>query len=208
MATVHVLDNHPLVRLWLAKLRDERTDPKEFREYMRLISLPLIFEAVSDLATRKVLVTTPLDTTSGYCLDEEVRVATILRAALPMVEAIQQVIPSAPIHHIDMHRDEESLQPIWTRDNLPTDCSTICWLIPDPMLATGGSVIATVDKLERRGATRVKFIGVIAAPEGVAAIQEKHPNVQIYVAVIDDHLNEIGYIVPGLGDAGDRLFGT
>ena len=208
MESVHVLDNHPLVRLWLTELRDEQTGPKEFREYMRLISLPLIFEAVSDIATREVMVTTPMGIASGHRLDEEIRVATILRAALPMVEAIQQVIPMAPIHHIDLHRDEESLQPIWTRDNLPADCSEICWLIPDPMLATGGSVIATVDRLKQRGATRIKFIGAIAAPEGIAAVQERHPDVQIYVAVIDSHLNKIGYIVPGLGDAGDRLFGT
>jgi len=175
---------------------------------MRLISLPLIFEAVSDIATEEVMVTTPMDVTSGYQLSEEISVATILRAALPMVEAIQQVIPSAPIHHIDMHRDEKSLQPIWTRDNLPLDCSGVCWLIPDPMLATGGSVIATVDRLKQRGATRIKFIGVIAAPEGIAAVQDRHPDIQIYAAVIDSHLNGIGYIVPGLGDAGDRLFGT
>jgi len=208
MESVHTLDSHPLVRLWLTTLRDERTDPKEFRECMRLISLPLIFEAVSDLATRGVTVTTPMGVTSGHQLNESVRVATILRAALPMVEAIQQVIPNAPVYHIDMHRDEESLQPIWTRDNLPADCSGVCWLIPDPMLATGGSVIATVDKLKERGAARIKFIGVIAVPEGIAVVQERHPEVQIYVAVVDRYLNEIGYIIPGLGDAGDRLFGT
>lgn len=208
MESIHVLDNHPLVRLWLTKLRDERTGPKEFREYMRLVSLPLIFEAVSDLVTREIVVTTPMDTASGHQLGEEVSVATILRAALPMVEAIQQVIPMAPIYHIDMHRDEDSLRPIWTRDNLPADCSGVCWLIPDPMLATGGSVVATVDRLKQRDATRIKFIGVIAAPEGIAAVQERHPDVQIYVAVVDSHLNKIGYIVPGLGDAGDRLFGT
>ena len=208
MESIHTLDSHPLVRLWLTALRDKRTGPKEFRECMRLISLPLIFEAVSDVATREIMVTTPMGITSGHQLGEEVCVATILRAALPMVEAIQQVIPNAPVYHIDMHRDEKSLQPIWTRDNLPADCSRVCWLIPDPMLATGGSVIATVDKLKERGARRIKFLGVIAAPEGIVAVQERHPDVQIYVAVVDERLNEIGYIVPGLGDAGDRLFGT
>lgn len=123
MDRVHTLDNHPLVRLWLTALRDERTGPKEFREYMRLISLPLIFEAISDLATQEVVVTTPMGITSGHQLGEEVCVAAILRAALPMVEAIQQVIPTAPIYHIDMHRNEDSLRPIWTLDNLPADCS-------------------------------------------------------------------------------------
>ncbi len=213
MEGVYMLDGHPLVGSWLTKLRDQRIGPREFRETLRLITWPLVLRAVSDLQTEPTRLRTPMGMADGCWLCEPVGVAAILRAALGMVETIQQILP-ASVYHIDMHRNEETLQPEWARDNLPGDCSGICWLIPDPMLATGRSAIATVDALKERGARNIRFIGVIAAPEGVAALTTAHPDVPVFVAAVDAYLTNgsdgrpRGYIVPGLGDAGDRQFGT
>lgn len=214
MPKVTTLDGHPLVRTWLANLRDERTGPEGFRRNLELITLPLLFEATSALRTSKARISTPMGAADGFSLQERVAVAAILRAALGMVTAIQSVIPSVSIYHIDMHRDEETLKPVWIRDNLPSNCGGLTWLVPDPMLATGGSAKATLDVLKQRGAQEITFIGVVAAPEGIRLLQRSHPDVPMVIATIDADLTDgldgrpKGYIVPGLGDAGDRQFGT
>lgn len=214
MENVSALDDHPLVQRWLTELRDERTSPEDFRKYLRLVTSPLLLKALADFRVFSVKVATPLGWAIGHNFGEHIAVAAILRAALGMVDTIQQVVPGASVFHIDMHRNERTLEPVWVRDNLPEDCSPWRWMIPDPMLATGGSAILTISTLKERGAKNIQFVGVVAAPEGVAALRKVHPDVPIVVAVIDEYLTDgsdgrpKGYIVPGLGDAGDRQFGT
>ena len=173
-----------------------------------------MYAALSDLKVKSTQVSTPLEETVGYVFTEEVAVATILRAALGMVAPIQEILPEAKIFHIDMYRDEETLQPVWGRSKIPMECENFVWLVPDPMLATGGSAIATISRLKERGAKRIVYLGVIAAPEGIKALSDTHPDVRIVVATVDRKLSDgqskypKGYILPGLGDAGDRQFGT
>jgi uracil phosphoribosyltransferase len=199
---------HPLVAHKLTKLRNKETEPKKFRELIREISALLAYEATQDLATETVEVETPLATTQGRILLDKIGLVPILRAGLGMVEGIWELMPSAEVWHIGLYRDESTLQPVEYYNKLPVEPTVSVCLILDPMLATGGSAVATVDILKRWGVSRIKFIGLIAAPEGIANMQEHHPDVPIYLAAIDDHLNEYGFIVPGLGDAGDRQFGT
>jgi uracil phosphoribosyltransferase len=199
---------HPLVAHKLSRLRDKNTDPKKFRELVREIAALLIYEATMDLQTMPREVETPLTKMVGVELQEKIGLVPILRAGLGMVEGVWELMPTAEVWHIGLYRDERTLQPVQYYNKLPTEPTVSVCLILDPMLATGGSATATVDVLKHWGAKKIKFVGLIGAPEGIAAMQKAHPDVDIYLAAIDDHLNEHGYIVPGLGDAGDRQFGT
>lgn len=199
---------HPLIKHKLSLLRDVATKPKKFRELIREIAMMLCYEATQDLATNVVEVQTPMGMAEGVVLSEKVGLVPVLRAGLGMVDGIWEMMPGAEVWHIGLYRDEKTLKPVSYYNKLPTAPTVQVCLVLDPMLATGGSATATVSILKRWGATRVKYIGILAAPEGVQALQTAHPDVPIYVAQIDSHLNEIGYIVPGLGDAGDRQFGT
>jgi uracil phosphoribosyltransferase len=199
---------HPLVKHKLSRLRDINTEPKKFRELVQEIAALMVYEATADLAITPREVQTPLETMTGYELKEKVGLVPILRAGLGMVEGIWELMPHAEVWHIGLYRDEKTLRPVEYYNKLPTEPTVSVCLILDPMLATGGSATATVEVLKRWGVKKIKFVGLIGAPEGIARMQTKHPDVPIYLAAIDDHLNEKGYIVPGLGDAGDRQFGT
>lgn len=199
---------HPLVAHKLTRLRDKSTDPKRFRELVREIAALLAYEATVDLATAPRTVQTPLAPCEGQELKEPIGLVPILRAGLGMVEGVWDLMPSAEVWHIGLYRDEKTLKPVEYYNKLPIEPTVSVCLILDPMLATGGSAVATADVLKRWGVHKIKFVGVIGAPEGVQNMQAHHPDIPIYLAAIDDHLNERGYIVPGLGDAGDRQFGT
>lgn len=199
---------HPLVAHKLSRLRDKATDPKRFRELVREISALLAYEATADLQTVPRDVETPLAKMTGMDLKEKIGLVPILRAGLGMVEGIWELMPSSEVWHIGLYRDERTLKPVEYYNKLPTEPTVSVCLILDPMLATGGSATATVSVLKRWGAKKIKFVGLIGAPEGISRLQSDHPEVDIFLAAIDDHLNEKGYIVPGLGDAGDRQFGT
>lgn len=207
MQNVFVSD-HPLVAHKLTKLRDINTSPKKFRELVREISALLTYEATKDLSTTPLDVTTPMGETEGVELKDKIGLVPILRAGLGMVEGVWGLMPNAEVWHIGLYRDESTLQPVEYYNKLPVAPTVQVCLVLDPMLATGGSAVATVDVLKRWGVNRIKFIGLLGAPEGVENLQKHHPEVPIYLATVDSHLNEIGYIVPGLGDAGDRQFGT
>lgn len=200
--------SHPLVAHKLTKLRDKNTDPKKFRELVREIAGLLAYEATSDLILTQTTVETPLALSSGAELKEKIGLVPILRAGLGMVEGIWGLMPTAEVWHIGLYRDERTLKPVEYYNKLPVEPTVSVCLILDPMLATGGSAVATVDVLERWGVKKIKFVGLIGAPEGIARLQESHPEVPIHLAAIDERLNEHGYILPGLGDAGDRQFGT
>ncbi|MCW5865117.1 MAG: uracil phosphoribosyltransferase [Anaerolineae bacterium] len=199
---------HPLVKHKLTLLRNARTEPKKFRELVRELSILLAYEATADLALRDITVQTPLAQTTGHQLAEKIGLVPVLRAGLGMVEGIWEMMPGAEVWHIGLYRDERTLKPVSYYNKLPTMPTVQVCLVLDPMLATGGSATATVDILKRWGAERIKFVGILAAPEGIARLQGAHPDVPIHVAHVDERLNDIGYIVPGLGDAGDRQFGT
>jgi len=207
MTNVYVSD-HPLVTHKLTKLRDVNTSPKKFRELVRELSALLTYEATSDLKTNPLEVTTPMGQAMGAELSDKIGLVPILRAGLGMVEGVWGLMPNAEVWHIGLYRDERTLQPVEYYNKLPIAPTVKVCLVLDPMLATGGSAVATVDILKRWGVHRIKFIALLAAPEGVENLQKHHPEVPIYMAALDSHLNEIGYIVPGLGDAGDRQFGT
>lgn len=202
------ISKHPLVAHKLAKLRSTQTEPKKFRELVREITILLAYEATADLQIQPVQVQTPLGIAPGAELLEKIGLVPILRAGLGMVEGIWEMMPSAEVWHIGIYRDEKTLKPVQYYNKLPTEPRVAVCLILDPMLATGGSAVATVDILKQWGVKRIKFVGLIGAPEGIQNMQQHHPDVPIHLAAVDDHLNEIGYIVPGLGDAGDRQFGT
>jgi|SRR5450759_1544248 uracil phosphoribosyltransferase len=199
---------HPLVAHKLSRLRSVSTDPKKFRELVRELAALLAYEATTDLLVEPIEVQTPLAKTPGVELLEKIGLVPILRAGLGMVEGVWELMPSAEVWHIGFYRDEKTLKPVQYYNKLPTEPTVSLLLVLDPMLATGGSAVATVDILKRWGVTKIKFVGLIGAPEGIATLQKAHPDVPIHLAAIDDHLNEKGYIVPGLGDAGDRQFGT
>ncbi len=204
---LHV-SNHPLVCHKISRLRRATTDPKKFRELVREISALLAYEATQDLQTAPVQVQTPIGIADAAELKEVIGLIPILRAGLGMVEGIWELMPSAEVWHIGLYRDEKTLKPVQYYNKLPVSPTVGVCLILDPMLATGGSAVATVDILKHWGVKRIKFIGLIAAPEGIANLHEHHPDVPIHLAAVDKGLNEHGYIVPGLGDAGDRQFGT
>ena len=199
---------HPLIAHKLSRLRDKKTEPKKFRELVREIAGLLAYEATADLATTPIEIETPLETMTAHQLKEKIGLIPILRAGLGMVEGIWELMPSAEVWHIGLYRDEHTLQPVEYYNKLPIDPRVSVCLILDPMLATGGSATATADILKRWGVKKIKFVGLIASPAGIKAMQDAHPDIDIYIAAIDDHLNERAYIVPGLGDAGDRQFGT
>jgi len=208
---------HPLVKHKVSLLRDARTEPKKFRELVREISMMLGYESTQDLALKSIRITTPLAEVEGFHTAEKVGLVPILRAGLGMVEGLWDLLPGAEVWHIGLYRDHKTLRPVEYYNKLPVNPTVQVCLVLDPMLATGGSAVATVDVLKRWGAKRIKFVGIIAAPEGVRALAKAHPDVDIHIAAIDDHLTPPpskpgdppeGYIVPGLGDAGDRQFGT
>lgn len=207
MSQVHV-SNHPLLRHKVTLMRDFKTEPKKFRELIREVAILLAYEATADLALVETNVTTPLASTKGYELKEVIGLVPVLRAGLGMVEGFWEMMPSAEVWHIGLYRDHKTLEPIQYYNRLPVAPTVDVCLILDPMLATGGSACATAQILKDWGAKRIKYVGIIASPEGIKRLQETHPDVDIYLAAIDDHLNENAYIVPGLGDAGDRQFGT
>jgi uracil phosphoribosyltransferase len=199
---------HPLVAHKLALLRDKNTEPKKFRELIPEIAALLTYEATTDLTLRPISINTPLAPATGGILAAKIGLVPILRAGLGMVEGVWNLMPSAEVWHIGLYRDERTLKPVEYYNKLPIEPTVAVCLILDPMLATGGSAVATVDILKRWGVTKIKFIGILGAPPGIANLQIHHPDVPIHLAAIDECLNEKGYILPGLGDAGDRQFGT
>ncbi len=204
---LHV-SQHPLIKHKLTILRDIKTDHRQFRELVREITLLLCYEATLDVSLIPRDVQTPLGTAHGYEAKETIGLVPIMRAGMGMMEGVLELLPSVQVWHIGVYRDEKTLKPISYYNRLPTTPSVEICFVLDPMLATGGSATAAIDILREWGVKRVKFIGLLGAPEGVAAVQKAHPDVPIHLAALDDHLNEIGFIVPGLGDAGDRMFGT
>ena len=205
-----VIFDHPLIRHKIAILRDERTSTKEFRELVEEITTLMTYECFKDdVPTVEKEVTTPLETcTQRVVKDNAVAIVPILRAGLGMVNGIHALFPSARVGHIGMYRDEETLQPQSYYCKLPEEIEEKVVLVVDPMLATGGSACDAIKALKNRGCKHIKFMAIIGAPEGVSRVAEAHPDVGIYVSTLDRCLNENGYILPGLGDAGDRLFGT
>ena len=200
--------NHPLVAHKLSRLREKTVEPKKFRELVREIAALMTYEATADLLVTPRQIETPLASMQGVELKEKIGLVPILRAGLGMVEGVWELMPVAEVWHIGLYRDERTLKPVEYYNKLPVEPTVSVCLILDPMLATGGSAVATTDVLKRWGVKKIKFVGLIGAPEGIKNMQEHHPDVPIHLAAIDDHLNERGYIVPGLGDAGDRQFGT
>ena len=204
---LHV-SQHPAVRHKLGILRDEKTEPKKFREVVRELSWLMGYEALADARTQPLDVTTPIETMQGEELADRIGFIPILRAGLGMVDAFLELMPTAQVWHLGLFRDERTLRPVEYYNKLPNSATVDLCLILDPMLATGGSAIAAIDVLKRWGAIRIKLVNLIAAPEGVEAVTKAHPDVEIYTAALDRQLNDKGYIMPGLGDAGDRQFGT
>ena len=202
------ISTHPLVAHKLSILRNKDTGPKKFRALVREIASLLTYEATSDLLTNAVEVSTPLAQTQCLELKEKVGLVPILRAGLGMVEGVWDLIPNAEVWHIGLYRDEKTLKPVQYYNKLPLEPTVSVCLILDPMLATGGSAVAAVDVLKNWGVKKIKFVGLIGAPEGIQNLQNHHPDLPIHLAAVDDHLNERGYIIPGLGDAGDRQFVT
>lgn len=207
MSKVYVMD-HPLIQHKITMLRSEETTVKDFRELANEIALLMGYEATKDLELTDTKVKTPMEETVGKMISKQVAVVPILRAGLGMVDAIVSLIPAAKVGHVGLYRDPQTHEPVEYYCKLPTDIEQRQVLVVDPMLATGGSAVAAIDFIKRRGAKKIKMMNIIAAPEGVKAVQEAHPDVDIYIGALDRELNENCYIMPGLGDAGDRLFGT
>jgi len=201
--------DHPLLQHKLTILRDVNTGSKQFRELVEEISMLMSYEVLRDLPLEDTEVTTPMGVTKSKIIPgRKLALVPILRAGLGMVSGIQNLVPSAKVGHIGLYRDHETLEPHSYYCKLPEQIDERLVLVLDPMLATGGSVSAAVDFIKSAGATNIKFVCIIAAPEGIKRLSEAHPDVQLYCGCVDEKLNDIGYIVPGLGDAGDRIFGT
>ncbi|MBO5570782.1 MAG: uracil phosphoribosyltransferase [Clostridia bacterium] len=208
MSTVHVF-NHPLIQHKLSIMRDKSTGPKEFRELLNEIAMLMGFEVTRDLPLEEVEVETPICVTkTNKIAGKKLAIVPILRAGLGMVDGIRSLVPTAKVGHIGLYRDPKTLEPVEYYCKLPPDAEEREILLVDPMLATGGSAAAAIGFIKKRGCTNIKLVCLIAAPEGIEKVQKDHPDVDIYVAHVDEKLNDHGYIVPGLGDAGDRLFGT
>lgn len=208
MGKFEVLD-HPLIQHKLTIIRNKDCGTREFREVVNEIAELMVYEVCRDMPLEDIEVETPVATAVEKRLaGKKVVVVPILRAGLGMVDGVLELLPAAKVGHIGMYRDEETLQPHEYFVKMPDHLDKREMIIVDPMLATGGSAIAAVDALKKRGAKSIRFVCLVAAPEGVKALRETHPDIDVYAAALDDHLNENGYIVPGLGDAGDRLFGT
>lgn len=201
--------DHPLIQHKLTYIRDENTTTKDFRALVDEVATLMVYEITRDIPLEPVDVKTPVTTAKSNVISGRMLgLIPILRAGLGMVDGVLKLIPAAKVGHVGLYRDEETLQPVEYYVKLPKDVLERDLLVIDPMLATGGSANAAIEVLKKRGCARIKLMCLIAAPEGVKAVQDAHPDVDIYVAALDSHLNEHGYIVPGLGDAGDRLYGT
>ncbi|WP_274362449.1 uracil phosphoribosyltransferase [Paenibacillus thermotolerans] len=208
MSKVFLCD-HPLIQHKLTYIRDERTNTKDFRELVDEVATLMAYEITRDIPLESTQVKTPVAVTESKIISGRMLgLIPILRAGLGMVDGILKLIPAAKVGHIGLYRDPDTLQPVEYYAKLPTDVTERELIVIDPMLATGGSAIAAIELLKKRGCNQIKLMCLIAAPEGVKAMQEAHPDVDIYTASIDEYLNDHGYIIPGLGDAGDRLFGT
>lgn len=208
LSKVYVFD-HPLIQHKLTYIRDKRTGTKEFRELVDEVATLMAFEITRDLPLEEIEVETPVTVATTKVLSgKKIAIVPILRAGIGMVDGVLKLIPAAKVGHIGLYRDPETLKPVEYYAKLPADVEERDFIIVDPMLATGGSAVEAINSLKKRGAKSIKFMCLIAAPEGVKFIQDLHPDVDIYIAALDEKLNEHGYIVPGLGDAGDRLFGT
>jgi uracil phosphoribosyltransferase len=208
MSVVEIVD-HPLIQHKISLMRDKNTGTKEFRDLVSEVAMLLCYEATRDLPTEDVEVETPIALAKTKVLaGRKLALVPILRAGLGMVDGILNLIPAARVGHIGLYRNEKTLEPVEYYCKLPKDIAEREVIVLDPMLATGGSASDAITQIKKRGARHIKFIGLIAAPEGLKALHEKHPDVDIYIAALDEKLNENGYIIPGLGDAGDRIFGT
>ncbi len=208
MSKVIVFD-HPLIQHKLSIMRESTTGVKEFRELLEEISMLMIYEVTRDLPTEEVEIETPICKCKARKLaGRKLAVVPILRAGLGMVDGVLNMVPAAKVGHIGLYRDPQTLEPVEYYCKLPADSEEREILVVDPMLATGGSASAAINFIKKRGCNHIRLVNLIAAPEGIERMQKDHPDVDIYVAGLDDHLNDHGYIVPGLGDAGDRLFGT
>ncbi|WP_027087133.1 uracil phosphoribosyltransferase [Cohnella panacarvi] len=204
-----VICDHPLIQHKLTFIRDKNTNTKQFRELVDEVAMMMAFEITRDVPLSTVKVQTPVAEAEGKVIAGRMMgLIPILRAGLGMVDGVLKIIPAAKVGHIGLYRDHETLQPVEYYCSLPTDVAERELIVIDPMLATGGSANAAIDMLKKKGCRPTKLMCLIAAPEGVKAVQEKHPDVDIYLAALDEKLNEHGYIIPGLGDAGDRLYGT
>ncbi|MFP3916630.1 uracil phosphoribosyltransferase [Lysinibacillus telephonicus] len=208
MSKVYVFD-HPLIQHKLTYIRDKNTGTKEFRELVDEVATLMAFEITRDMPVEEIEIETPVTTAKTKVLSgKKLAIVPILRAGIGMVDGVLKLIPAAKVGHIGLYRDPETLKPVEYYAKLPADVEEREFIVVDPMLATGGSAVEAINSLKTRGAKNIKFMCLIAAPEGVKAIQDEHPDVDIYIAALDEKLNDHGYIVPGLGDAGDRLFGT
>ena len=208
MGKFQVID-HPLIQHKLTMIREKNCGTKVFREVVNEIAMLMAYELSRDMPLEDVVIETPMGKSTQKTLSgKRVAIIPILRAGIGMVDGILELIPAAKVGHVGLYRDEETLQPHEYFVKLPEDIASRQLFVVDPMLATGGSAIMAIDSLKERGASNIKFVCLVAVPEGVKALQEAHPDVDIYTAALDERLNEDGYIVPGLGDAGDRLFGT
>ncbi len=203
-----VVLNHPLITHKLTQMRDKNTGTKDFREHLDEIAELMAYEVCRDLPLKPVDIETPLSPCIGYELSREVVIVPILRAGIGLLDGIRRLVPTAKVGFIGLFRDEETLEPQEYFAKFPKNLDEAIVMIVDPMLATGGSAVAAIDMIKNRGAKQIKLVCLVGVPEGVNAVQHAHPDVDIYLAALDDHLNEVGYIVPGLGDAGDRIFGT
>ena len=204
---LHVID-HPVIKHKLTIMRKTTTGTKDFRQNLDEIGSLMTYEITKNFPTRDVKITTPMGETIGKELDKDVVLVPILRAGLGMVSGIQQLIPTAKVGHVGLYRDEETLEPHFYYAKFPPNIANSTVLVVDPMLATGGSATAAIDYGKKTGATDIKLVCLVGVQEGIDAVEKAHPDVDIYLAAKDEYLNEIGYIVPGLGDAGDRIFGT
>ena len=208
LSKVYVFD-HPLIQHKLTYIRDKNTGTKEFRELVDEVATLMAFEITRELPLEEIEIETPVTKAKTKVLSgKKIAIVPILRAGIGMVDGVLKLIPAAKVGHIGLYRDPETLMPVEYYAKLPADVEERDFIIVDPMLATGGSAVEAINSLKKRGAKSIKFMCLIAAPEGVKAIQEAHEDVDIYIAALDEKLNDHGYIVPGLGDAGDRLFGT
>ncbi|SHJ85681.1 uracil phosphoribosyltransferase [Tepidibacter formicigenes] len=204
-----VIMNHPLIQHKLTLLRDKNTGSKDFRELLKEVAMLMGYEITRDLTLEEVEIETPVVKTKSKVLSgKKLAIIPILRAGLGMVDGIVQLVPAAKVGHVGLYRDPETLKPVEYYSKLPADIDEREIIIVDPMLATGGSAVAAIDVLKKRGAKNIKLVNLVACPEGIQEVEKYHPDVDIYVASIDEKLNDHGYIVPGLGDAGDRIFGT
>ena len=205
---VHILD-HPLIRHKLAIIRNKDTDTKQFREIVKELAMLMAYESFKDVPTQQIEVETPLEkTTQTVVKENSIAIVPILRAGLGMVDGVLDLIPAAKVGHIGLYRDPETLEPVEYYCKLPADCAEREVFVVDPMLATGGSSVAAIQMLKDKGCKKIHFMCILAAPEGIEKMKEAHPDVDMYVGALDEKLNDHGYIVPGLGDAGDRIFGT